>query len=187
MKYFILFLTFIFFSCGNQQGKDFPPTPQDPKDSVMNRPGKLNEDFISVCSSINSANINQFIHAGHGLWIIESPGAMPAMRNVKNIEGKFSIDFSNMIADNNVPSVDCDAKNFWTREGCFAQEADLFADTQIWEHSNLSKEDTDKVLKAAQAIKWTVINTRLNARYYFSLIDGKWYLSFVDLRTPCEA
>ena len=145
--------------------------------------------FISVCKTITSKNINSFIHPERGLWIISSQGALPEMKNVKNTEGNFPADFSNVKDGTNkgLPEVDCDAITLWTKEGCFAQNADLFSDTQIWEYSNLSSEEKNKVLAATENIQWSAVNTVLNARYYFAWMDGRWFLVVADLRQPCQA
>ncbi len=184
------FVVFFLFSCGNvpeteDAGSASPFSPL--KDSAEILAGKISQtDFLTVLNGISIAAVDQYIHPEKGLWLIQSSGAMPGMVNISQVDKNFPVDFSKL-RNEEVPTVDCDAKSFWTKEGCFAQEADLFSDTQIWEHSNLSKEDKDKVVRAAQTIKWTVVNTSLSARYYFSLIDGKWYLAFVDLRAPCQA
>ena len=187
MKYISSLLISLFlFSCGNERGKDFPPTPEDPKDSVMNAPPKMKEDFISVLKGINISNINQYIHPEKGLWLIQSSGAMPNMTKTTQVDKNFPVDFS-ALKDEEFPKVNCDSKSFWTKEGCFAQEVNTFKDEKIWTYCGLKKEDEAKVGESSKAIQYTVINTSLYARYYFGQIDGKWYLLFADLRRPCEA
>ncbi|MBI4932193.1 MAG: hypothetical protein HY841_15650 [Bacteroidetes bacterium] len=183
---FALFAVTVFFSCGNEQEKDFPPTPQDPKDSVVNAPKNMEEDFTPILKEINITNINQYIHPEKGLWLIQSSGAMPNMTNTTQVDKNFPVDFAN-VKNEELPKVNCDSKSFWTKEGCFVQEVNSFKDEKIWTYCGLNKEDEVKVSELARTISWTVINTSLYARYYFSLIDGKWYLAFVDLRTPCSA
>ena len=108
------------------------------------------------------------------------------MSNTTQVDKNFPVDFS-ALKQEDLPKVNCDSKSFWTKEGCFVQETNTFKDEKIWSYCGLNKEDEAKVSELAQTISCTVINTGFHARYYFSLINGKWYLTFVDLRTPCEA
>ncbi|MBI3500872.1 MAG: hypothetical protein HY063_03675 [Bacteroidetes bacterium] len=144
------------------------------------------ENFISVLKTINISNINQFISPKEGVWLIQSSGAMPNMSNTSQVDKNFPVDFSNC-KEEELPKINCDAKTFWTKEGCYVQKINSFKDEKVWTYASLSKEDEAKVEEQAKTIQYTVINTSNNARYYFSFVDGKWYLSFVDLRKPCEA
>ena len=182
---YYLLLSLFLFSCGNERGKDFPPTPQDPHDSILNHPPML-EGFTSILKSITISNINQFIHPEKGLWLIQSSGAMPNMTNTMQVDKNFPVDFSS-VKEEELPKVNCNSKSFWTKEGCFTQEVNTFNDEKIWTYCRLSKEDEVKASELAKNISYTVINTSLYARYYFSKIDSKWYLVFADLRRPCEA
>lgn len=182
-NYFALFAGAVFFSCGNERGKEHAPTLQD---SVVNVLEKTEEDFTSLVKRISMDNIHQYIHPEKGLWIINSSGAMPTMNHTTHVDKNFPVDFS-AVKKEELPNVNCDSKSFWTKEGCFAHEINSFKDEKIWTYCGLSKEDEVKIFELAKTISWTVINTSLCARYYFSLIDGKWYLTFVDLRKPCEA
>ena len=108
------------------------------------------------------------------------------MTSTSAVDKNFPVDFS-AVKEEELPKINCDSKTFWTKDGCFSQQTNTFKDEKIWTYCGLSKEDEAKVEETAKTISYTVINTAMNARYYFSQIDGKWYLTFVDLRRPCEA
>jgi hypothetical protein len=178
-------------SCGDgskQEGSDqeiIQTLPNSPINGVVTA-ALSEEDLVSVLNGISIANINQYIHPENGLWLVQSPGAMPSMSNTTQVDKNFPVDFS-AVKDEELPKVNCDSKSLWTKEGCYAQEINSFNEERIWIYCGLSKEDLAKVGDIAKTISWTVINTSLGARYYFSMIDGKWYLTVVDLRKPCAA
>lgn len=140
----------------------------------------------SFLDGVNISNINQYIHPGWGLWLIRSSGAMPAMENTSQVGKNFPVDFSACKMEA-LPTVHCESKSFWTKEGCFVQEINLFKSEKIWMHCGLSEKEQAVIEEAAKTIRLTAVNTSFSARYYFSMIEGKWYLTFVDMRRPCEA
>lgn len=186
----IFFLPILFFTSCEFVGvkENMPPSqPADTTRVVLKK--TENNDFISILKEINISNINEYIHPKNGLRIINSSGAMPNMTNTSQVDKNFPVDFST-VKNEELPKINCDSTpstRGWTMDGCFAQEINNFQNEKIWTFCGLSKEDEVKVAELAKTISWTVINTSLNARYYFSKIDGKWYLAFVDLRRPCEA
>lgn len=143
-------------------------------------------DSVSIVKLVTSATINQFIHPVKGLWLIQSSGAMPSMTNTTQVDKNFPVDFSTS-QNRELPKVACASKTFWTKEGCFVQEVNAFKSEKIWMHCSLSEKEQAVIEEIAKTIRLTAINTSFSARYYFSMIDGKWYLTFVDLRRPCEA
>ena len=186
---FALFFILPFFSCSGEHPEGTPPLQVEAghivpplMDSTLSGP----PDPASMVKGVTIANLNQYIHPKTGLWLIHSSGAMPKMENTSQVDKNFPIDFSSCKMEA-LPGVNCESKSFWTKEGCYLQEMNSFKSEKIWTYCGLGKGDEAKVEEAAQGISVTVINTALSARYYFSLIDGKWYLSFVDLRRPCEA
>ena len=196
MKYISFLLISLFlFSCGpSSKQKELDQIIQKKLDSALSsvetatQTEKViqNEDFISILKGINISNINQFIHPKNGLRLIQSSGAMPNMTSTSAVDKNFPADFST-VKEEELPKVNCDSKTFWTKDGCFSQQTNTFKDENIWTYCGLSKEDEAKVEETAKTISYSVINTAMNARYYFSQIEGKWYLMFVDLRRPCQA
>ena len=183
-----LLFAVLFFSCGTSQQNEPAQTSGVKTDSVQPSAERVisKEDFVSVLKSITIANINQYINREKGLWLINSSGAMPNMSNTTQVDKNFPVDFS-AAKNEELAKVNCDSKTFWTKDGCYAEEINKFKDEKIWVYCSLDKEEVPKVAELAQTISYTVINTALNARYYFSQIAGKWYLTVVDLRRPCEA
>lgn len=186
MRFIYLLFSFFILSCGSQKQEDGPVVTEDTLQKITPVAEGPVENFGSLLKGITIANINQYIHPQNGLWIIQSSGAMPNMTRTTQVDKNFPVDFSNVQAEE-LPKVNCDSKSFWTKEGCFMKEANSFKEEKIWTFCGLSREDEAKISEAAQTISWTIINTSLYARYYFSMIDGKWYLVFADLRRPCEA
>lgn len=183
---FALFAVCFVFSCGNPERTGTVQTVPVKTDSVKPvSEKKVQEDFVSLCSSINSSDIQKYIHAEHGVWIIDSPGAVPVMKLVKEFPKDLTIDFSS-VKEGELPKIDCSSKTLWTKTGCFTQEANTFKDEKIWKYCGLSKEDEGKVEQLAQTISHTVVNTSVG-KFYFSQIAGTWYIIFMDLRKPCEA
>lgn len=154
--------------------------------------------FVKGITTKNENNVfNKFIHPENGVYVIESNGAMPQMTNVKDmdkfttLQGKsfFTLTRDEMIedpADEELPVVNCDSKDFYSKSGCFTQEQNTFKDEKIWKYCHLEVSDEKKVSAMAAGITRTVINTK-NYRFYFSLIEGSWYISFIDMRKPCSA
>ena len=181
----IIALPFLLFliTCGNPQPAEVSqPLVQKSDSAVIAK----TESVAFVVKGISISNINQFIHPEKGLWLIQSAGAMPSMVHTTQVDKNSPIDFSKCMEDV-LPKVDCNSKTLWTKEGCFIQQVNTFADEKLWSYCNLSKEDEAKVTELAKTVSYTVINTSFPARYYFAQIDGKWYLVFADLREPCSA
>jgi len=174
------------FSCGNgvKNEEVHSISSSLPGDSMKDAGSSAQSDLVSVVKGITISNINQFIYPETGLWLIQTPGAVPNMTNTSQVDKNFPVDFS-AAKNEELPKVNCDTKSFWAKDGCFIQQVNMFKDEKIWTYCGLSKEDEAKIEKLAQAISLTVVNTSLSARYYFAQINGKWYLIFVDLRKPC--
>jgi|GEM_PF-916287 len=216
MKFIFSFgiILFFFASCGGDQkpaGDSLQARPT-PKDSVKEAfsdlppPSDIRQFkwfysfFVKTITTKNEDSLfrfEKFIHPELGLYIIEANGAVPYFRNVRNmkdfktLEGNsfFTISRDDMICDplnEELPKVDCDSKDLYNKTGCFTQESNPLKDDQPWQFSHLSPEEEKKVEKAAAGVTRTVINTK-NYRYYFSLIDGSWYVTFIDMRRPCSA
>lgn len=196
-------------ACGNEprpviQLPDPPPIDESTaltNDSIDNSSfGQFLVYYRQLVSSIDNndpRSFNGFIHPEYGLCIIEQNGAMPQMRNGKDISryktvaGKtlFEADKSKLhceLKEEELPRVDCNKPELWSKAGCFTQEVNTFKDEKIWEYCNLQKKEQEIAAKSAATITRTVINTA-GYRFYFSRIEGRWYLTFIDLRVPCSA
>jgi hypothetical protein len=153
--------------------------------------------FVKIISLHADSLMNRLIHPEFGLNIIESRGALPHMSHVtkfseyKTLDRKSFFDFDAQVLicdlkEEELPKVDCNAKDLYTKTGCFTREVNLLKDSKIWEYCSLTKGQADLVIRSAQTITRTVLLTN-NYTYYFSLIKGSWWLTFIDMRRPCEA
>ncbi|HET6989872.1 MAG TPA: hypothetical protein VFJ43_01055 [Bacteroidia bacterium] len=154
--------------------------------------------FAQAATSGNDSLFNVVIHPKHGLWIIHSEGAVPnftkvmRIRDYKNMQGKGLLPFDRdamMTApkEEALPVIDCNSKNFYNKTGCFTQMQNSFAQEKIWLNAGLDADRDKEIAQLASTIMRTVINTENHYKFYFSLIDGTWYLTFIDIRTPCDA
>lgn len=211
----LLFLTALACSCGNgAKSSDDSTKTSAPatsmKDALSDALADLPPEtdlkqfkwayslFVQACTTKDSlALLDKFISPADGIYVIESNGAMPQVKHVttlkdyKTLQGKdlLPINRDDMICDpkdEELPKVNCDSKDFYSKSGCFTQENNTFKDEKIWQYSHLSPEDEKKIEQLAATITRTVVNTK-NYRYYFSLINGSWRLTFIDLRKPCNA
>ena len=172
-------------------------SPGDTSRSGFGRFSIYYDQMINAILQNDAVTFNRFIHPEHGLCVIESNGAMPQMRNGKDIarfktihdKTLFQLDkesFRCQLREEELPKVDCDKKSFFTKEGCFTQEVNTFRDEKIWEHCDLRENEEAAAARSAETITRTVINTN-GYRFYFSRIGDQWFLTFLDLRIPCSA
>ena len=188
-------------SCGNQNQSSENATSNSTNGADSNTVKDFKDVYSEFFSSIlddNSTIFNSFIHPQHGLYIVESSGAMLKFEKVTDIstfrssmEKKSIFDINKtkiglQMIEEELPTAHCDSAGFYTKRGCYTEEVNTFKDEKIWTATNLSQEEKDQISKLAQTIVKTVINTA-NYRYYFSKIEDKWYITFIDMRKPCTA
>ncbi|RMG81704.1 MAG: hypothetical protein D6707_04360 [Bacteroidetes bacterium] len=151
--------------------------------------------FFVAFSQKDYDALNSVIHPKYGLNIIETSGAMPQIVNVKDIseyklptgQSLFEIDMRTIgfeMLEDELPIVKCDEPNYFDKLGAFTSDENLLEHQQLIEHIN--PKNKEELLEIEKTIKKTVYNTA-NYIYYFSFIDGRWYLTFLDVRRPCEA
>lgn len=152
-----------------------------------------------VASAVTDAQrFNVFINKEHGLWIISSNGATPQMVNVKDIAGMKNSKGDSLVPMDRVkmvctpkssgwPEKNCDMPSGWSMTGCYTTEQNKLRESKIWEYAGLNDSDNKKVTELAAGITRAVVNTEMNMTFYFTEIDGTWYLTFLDMRRPCEA
>jgi hypothetical protein len=154
------------------------------------------ESLVTAIGTNNDSLFNYFINENHGMYVIESNGAMPSMfkiyeiKDIKKSYKKKSINqllyhqMERPIFDD-LPKVICDT-TIYDKQGCFASPVNPLDKSRIWNYANLNEKEIQSIEVLAQTIGMTVVNT-LNFTFYFSKIEDKWYLTFLDLRSPCEA
>ena len=153
--------------------------------------------FSATLKSKNYPVLNGFIHPEYGCYIIESGGALPSLIKVydfskyKNQHNKSTffdrafIKANQQLEYDSLPKVICD-KEVYDRQGCFAQEVNPLLESQIWNYVGFNQKEIHVIESTAKTVGMTVVNTS-NYTYYFSKIEGKWHITFVDLRVPCSA
>jgi len=153
--------------------------------------------FAHAATTANDTIFDVVIHREYGLWIIHSAGAVPNFTHINHIlefklpDGENLLPFKrdammNVPKEETLPVLICDDDKVYDKEGCFTSLQNTFAEQKIWKYAGLSAENDKEIEKSAKTITRTVINTQ-NYRFYFSLINGSWYLTFMDIMTPCEA
>ncbi|MBL4754233.1 MAG: hypothetical protein JKY52_11665 [Flavobacteriales bacterium] len=155
--------------------------------------------LIKALATGDSTDFNRLVHPEFGCYLIESPGAIPIITRVTNIEmiiqsgaGRPVLDFSSILRslelkEEVLPVVDCDSPDgFYTKSGTFVQDINTLAELKIWEHIGLKDTDQVPISKLAKTVKKTIVNT-LGFTLYFSQINEGWYLTFFDIRIPCTA
>lgn len=206
IKYFFFALLITVVGCGTKENKsegkqDSSVTTAPVSDTAIVSMDDFKETYKEFFYSIidgKPEKFNEFIHPDLGLFIIDSKGALPAVSNVKDIskyvradnKSFFEFDRSKVgyeLIEEELPKVDCDnSPDFYTKQGAFTQAVNPLLNNKPWQESKLEKEELEKVNAAAETVMITVINTS-NYRYYFSKMAGKWYVTFIDLRKPCNA
>lgn len=215
MNRLLLFATLLLAACGGSGSSAVSDTAKketlSPKDSMKRLAGQLPPPtdikqfkwfyslFVEGVKSENKNNtFNKFIDPKHGLYIIETSGAIPGLKKVMDI-GSYKHSSGKMIYDllksciscdpqeADLPTVDCNKTSRWNKDGCFTREINTFKDDKPWQYSHLSSDEEKNVAAMAQTISRTVVITECHCRLYFSLVNGSWFLSFIDLSSPCEA
>jgi hypothetical protein len=153
--------------------------------------------FSATIESKNYQMFNGFIHPNNGCYVIESPGAMPVFTSVYDVgefisksESKrfFDIPFvqiDHVVSFEALPKIVCEAQPY-DKLGCYAEKSEELKKSEIWNYAGLSVEESLDVVALVDSLSITVVNT-YNYTFYFSKNEGKWYLSFIDLRVPCSA
>ena len=172
--------------------------------SLATKKPNSNADFLSAYQKMITAiktndtlNFNQLIYSNYGLYIIENSGAMPQLSKIYNINSYTTknkqLHFFDLAFDSisllpvkeSLPKVVCNTK-IYSKEGCFYATENPLKDSQIWNYTQLNEKEIQAIQHITNTIQITVINTS-SCIFYFSFIDHTWWLTFIDLRTPCEA
>jgi len=158
---------------------------------------KFYDAFTTSIATKNEQAFNQFIYANYGLYIIEAPGAMPVVSKVYNISKFKTINTNTRFFDlafneikkqpiyEELPILTCD-ENSYNKLGCFVNQSNTLKESQLWVYSDLNEKEVQAIKAIVEDVKITVVNTS-NYTFYFSLIEDKWSLTLIDIRTPCAA
>jgi hypothetical protein len=208
MKNILLFATLIssllILNSGCNQSGSKDDTPQNSSDSLK----VANDGFESAYKNFTNAvrhksfsELKKIIDPSVGIFIIEANGAIPEVvylpdieafvtKDGKNLFSYFNVKISIAAIDSILPAIDCKYSNGtpYNKTGCFRKKVDQSKDNELSFISSINglDEHKQKAEVARKLIQMKVINT-FNHVYYFSKNNGKWFLTFIDLRTPCSA
>jgi hypothetical protein len=158
-------------------------------------------EFFTALKEKDELTLNRFIHPDYGLYIIESNGAMPQVKYIKHLgeyrfpDGTpFFIRIDTMVFGMEIikverlPAVNCDLPpDFYERQGMFTTDTNMLRNLELWKYIHFENENQLKKFKSLiLTINKTVLNTS-NYIFYFSYLQNRWYLTFLDVRRPCEA
>jgi hypothetical protein len=201
----ILFIvtTLIFFSC-NSPVNNSSEIKNDLKENEITESSTPEEfrdvytDFFTAIKDENEKRFNDYIHPKIGLFIIQQDGALPTLENVKDISKfkrsydkkhffSFNLDVIGIeLIEQELPKINCEEFDGYDKQGCFSKQINNLEATNLCQYIDADAAFISKCEETIKTIKWTVINTA-NYRYYFSQIDGKWYITFIDMSQPCSA
>lgn len=148
-----------------------------------------------IRNEVGIDELKKYVNTEQGLWVVDPNGAMPRFTQYTLLntaalnKGIKIVQINNTpckLLFDSLPVVDCDKPSLYSKDGCFAQKINLFAQQNIWLAAELKPEERSAIEKLANTIDYTVIQTT-GFRYYFSKIGSNWFISFIDTRKPCEA
>jgi hypothetical protein len=196
----IFFLVAGLFSC--QPPKSDATVQQEVQADDETVPAEFTDvykDFFTTVKDADELNFNRFIHPQHGLVIIESPGALPKASIVTDI-AHFRKEYNNKpffdfdrntvgteMIERELPILDCeDFPRFWSKTGTFTDYVNPLERGDFWKFLDVAEEEKEKIANLVSTIEVTVVNTA-NYNYHFSKVNGRWYITFIDMRVPCSA
>lgn len=161
-----------------------------------------NDKFLNFFTAFTNAikvkgSLSLFIHQNYGFYAIEATGAMPQIKHIYNNDQFWFLPelklFQSQSLDSltktplfeGLPKVICDT-TIYDKQGCFASEENPLQKSRPWNYASLNEKEIQAIEFLAETVSMTVVNTS-NFTFYFSKIEGNWYLTFLDLRTPCQA
>lgn len=195
---FLLVVLFL-CSCGQQKKNT---KPEMNTDTIFTEKGFENvyKNFTESVLHKSVLELNTIVDSTKGIFIIESSGALPSLywvtdiqtfksRNGKTFFDCFNVKISEQPVSKEMPVVDCEYSNGtpYSDVGCFMKEIS----EEDGELDFISSIEGGEVIKkkaedARKTICMKVLNT-YNHVYYFTRKGDTWFLSLIDLRTPCEA
>jgi hypothetical protein len=201
--FFILSSLLVIHSSCTQTG-----TKQNSSKNISDTLNTANDDFERAYKIFTAAVIHKsfselknVIDPSVGIFIIKSDGAIPELVSFSDIESFVAQDGKNIFScfnekismasiDSTLPVIDCKYSNGtpYNKTGCFRKKVDQQIDDELGFLLSINglPEHKDKAEVARKSLQMKVINT-FNHVYYFSKNNGKWFLTFIDLRTPCNA
>ncbi|KAA3439759.1 hypothetical protein [Rufibacter hautae] len=160
------------------------------------------ENFRQTITQQDAGEFNQWIDPDLGLYLIETPGAVPHFTHVTDIkefqlagaDGQTFFSIRDTFTECSpeevkiLPTITCQGEdNNFTRQGCFVAEATAFRKSEAYKYAGLSPKEEQKVLQTQLLVSKTVLHTNSGFRFHFGQINGQWRVLFIDLSVPCSA
>lgn len=159
--------------------------------------------FFSAFQAADTSTLNNFIHSELGLWLIEQLGAVPKMTRVTNTlafkrahQNKSFFTVGQEVKECSLkeepfPNFDCEAldegRSGFTKDGCFAWDAENFKKADYWNYAGLSELQVDQVMATLPLVQKSVLHTPTSFEFHFGYVNKEWRLLFAKLIHPCSA
>ncbi|GAB2545549.1 hypothetical protein [Rufibacter soli] len=180
------------------------------QEEVVRKPSPKAEDdfekffkrFEKIIKEQDRVAFNQLIDPELGLYLIDTPGAMPQFTRVTDIATFKRADqqqrpfftISETFKDcrlkevKTLPKVTCegDAEPY-SDHGCFVADATAFRKNEAYKYASLSPEEEKTVGQTQLLVQKTVLHTASGFKFHFGQIKGQWKVLFIDLMRPCSA
>ncbi|MGV3539743.1 MAG: hypothetical protein ACO1OQ_08030 [Rufibacter sp.] len=180
------------------------------QDEVTRKPSANGQDdfkaffqkFEQIIQRQDAAAFNQLISKEHGLYIIDTPGAMPQFNYITdirtfkraNVEQSpfFSIreTFKNCTLQTvkALPKVNCEGDvEPYEKKGCFVADGSAFQKNDAYKYASLPAEQEKTVAQTQKLVTKTVLHTTSGFKFHFGQVNGQWRVLFIDLMIPCSA
>jgi hypothetical protein len=179
------------------------------QDEVVKKPSP-EEDLASFETMFNQFNqsiqqgdaqaFNQYIDPAHGLYIIDTPGAMPQFTKVSDIRQykRFYQDLPfftikeyfkscGLQAIDSLPKVTCEGEDAYAQKGCFVADAAAFRKNTAVQYTELPAPQKKTIAQTQLLLNKTVLHTPSGFKFHFAQLNGQWRVLFIDLMIPCSA
>jgi len=156
----------------------------------------------------DAAALTQLIDPAVGLWVLEQPGAVPAVTRITNLSsfrrsyqglplvsvGAQLMNCPQLRALPALPDAACGLQTEqnagFALSGCLSGPASSFRQMDLWPYASVKGGTAAQGQAAQRRCTHTVLQTQTGFRFHFAqpaTPGGRWHLIFIDLRTPCIA
>lgn len=185
-------------------------TSEEMTESDKQKEKKTSEEVSSLLNTYNSVLIvynigelkalNEYIHPKTGFTVMENSGAFVHLTWYNRIDSLLDHPMMKIPPKSCQPKFEsapiyrCELES-WSKTGCYLSKVDPLSKEFIKFLRPDHQEDPlmiEKIKKCETTTVW-VLTQSDNVPYYhkyriyFGLIDGKWYITAIDLTIPCSA
>ena len=180
-----LFLVCIFYSC-NEYGSKISTKSESDETIVMD----LLQMLKQLEENHDSVNFNLLVHDQLGLHFIsesESKIQLDLIDNYSELNVPEGIFQFKMIETGELPKLICEGINKYGEHGFYCGTNNSLLEEQHILLNAVHESHQVALGNIISSIEVSAIKTSGNVTsYYFSKVDGKWYITFLDLRDPCD-